>query len=354
MKVVLLAHSRFPVRAPFAGGLESFTWHLTRELRAHGIEVVLMAGPGSDTTLGAEELPVHAPQLSDLARADVSMPPGFQVHETMAYLHAMRVLAGRDDIDLIHNNSLHYLPISLAETVAQPVLTTLHSPPTPWLEPALALNPRAATVAVSRSVARMWHHVTDAKVIPNGIDLRAWPIGDGGSDLVWVGRIVPEKAPHLAAAVAHATGRALSFIGPVHDRDYFDRHLAPHLDDRVRYIGHLAPGDLQARLAGSAACLVTPAWDEPYGLVAAESMACGTPVLAVGRGGLPELVRPPGGCAVAPAEDDEGTVHRLVEALPRVLALDRRAVRRHAEKHCSLAVMTERYVAHYEQLVAGR
>lgn len=300
MKVALLAHDRFPIRAPFAGGHESFTWHLTRELRRQGIEVVLFAGPGSDPALGAEELGFTPPPISERARADVSMPPGAQVEETVAYLGAMRALAARPDVDAVHNNSLHYLPIALADTLPQPFVTTLHSPPTPWMEPVLDLNPRSHTVAVSAAVAEMWSHVTEARIIRNGVDVDAWSFGPGGDHLVWMGRIVPEKAPHLAARIALEAGMRLVLAGPIADHQYFEQWLEPLLDERIVHIGHLELPELRDLVEGSAACLVTPAWDEPYGLVAA----------------------------------------------------DRSEVRRYAEEWCSITDTAEQYASLYRSLVA--
>ncbi|GAA0270363.1 hypothetical protein GCM10010302_04920 [Streptomyces polychromogenes] len=117
-------------------------------------------------------------------------------------------------------------------------------------------------------------------MVHNGIDLRRWPAGTGGGDLVWYGRIVPEKGPALAIAAAEA-GVALTLAGPVADHRYFRDHVAPRLGGRIRYAGHLRRRELAALVGSARATLVTPCWDEPYGLVVAESLACGTPV-AVG------------------------------------------------------------------------
>ncbi|WP_054951735.1 glycosyltransferase family 4 protein [Flaviflexus massiliensis] len=351
MKVALLAHDRFPIAAPFAGGLESFTWSLTVGLRRRGIEVVLFAGPGSDPHLEAEELAFTPPELSASARNDVAMPPAHQVQETTAYLQAMRYLAERRDIDVIHNNSLHYLPIVLGQIAPQPLVTTLHSPPTPWMEPALKLTPSARTVAVSQAVAEMWSHVTTATVIRNGVDLAEWRFGEGGDDLVWSGRIVPEKAPHIAAAIARTAGRRLVLAGPIIDGQYFASQVEPLLDERIRHVGHLANVDLQRLLAQSAACLVTPAWDEPFGLVAAEAMSCGTPVLGLARAGLLEVVRPGAGILVPPGTSDEMTVAAAVAVLDDVVQLDRRVVRAQAEHTLSLEDTVAAYVDLYGELV---
>ncbi len=353
MKVALVANDRFPIAAPFAGGLESFTWHLARTLRERGAQVTVFAAPGSDPDLGLEELLVHPLELGSHARVDVAMPSERIVEQTFAYLQCMQQLSRRDDLDVVHNNSLHYLPVVLADLVGAPMVTSLHTPPTPWLEPAMRLRgDRVHPVAVSHAVAALWERICSPRVIHNGVDMREWNLGEGGTDLVWMGRIVPEKAPHTAALIAHAAGRRLRIAGPRVDERYFEEQLAPVLDDDITYVGHLHPRELAVLVGSSAACLVTPAWEEPFGLVSPEAMACGTPVLALARGGVPEVVREPGGVAVDIGPTPEDTIALAVEALPRVEALDRRGVRRYVEDNFDVVTTIERYLALYEELAA--
>jgi glycosyltransferase involved in cell wall biosynthesis len=350
MHVVILAAARHPLRQPFAGGLESLTWALVRGLRERGVDVTLFAGPGSDPALGARELAVRPLELSDLARADVAMPPEPWLREHHAYLQVMLELRDRADVDVIHNNSLHFLPLALAQSCAAPMLTTLHTPPTPWLEPAISLmdQTRSRFVAVSRHTAQLWSHVTTAEVLHNGVDTTVWTAGPGGDDLVWVGRVVPEKAPHEAIRIALESGRPIRLAGPVGDADYFHSAVEPLLGPTVEYLGHLGVPALRELVGSSAALVVTPEWDEPYGLVAAESLACGTPVVGYRRGGLSEFVAPHCGVLVEP-----GDVAGAAAAVDAVCALDRRGCREHAESSCSLDTMVDAYVAHYGRLTAG-
>ena len=185
-------------------------------------------------------------------------------------------------------------------------------------------------------------------IILNGVDPDLWVQGPGGEDAVWSGRLVPEKAPHEAIDAARRTGRAITVVGPVLDRPYFDREIRPRLGHQVRYAGHLDQRSLCDLVGSSAVAVVTPQWDEPYGLVAAEAMACGTPVAAYARGGLNEIVTPESG-RLATSSD----VAALARAIDAAATCDRGAVRRHAVQSHGLTRMVDEYEALFRRTVAG-
>src|SRR5690606_6463924 len=119
------------------------------------------------------------------------------------------------------------------------------------------------------------------------------PVGAGGERLVFVGRMAPEKAPDQAIEVAQRTDRPLVLAGGIEDRyrDFFESRVRPGLGAGIEYVGALSREDV-ARLMGSAAGLLMPLrWDEPFGLVVAEALAVGTPVIGWRRGALPELIQ---------------------------------------------------------------
>ncbi|TGN66611.1 glycosyltransferase family 4 protein [Nocardioides eburneiflavus] len=322
---------------------------IARGLAARGHEVTLFAGAGSDESLPVRVLPLSAVEVSDAAMADKFAPGPDWLADHHAYLALMLSLSrtGAEDFDVVHNNSLHHLPIAMAPALDVPMLTTLHTPPLPMLESALALCTRPPHfVSVSDWTAAAWRHVVDSDVVPNGLELRDWPFGEGGGPAVWSGRIVPEKAPHLAVEACRLAGVPLVLAGPVQDRDYFDRELAPLLGGDVHHVGHLGGSELSALLRAASVALVTPVWDEPYGLVAAEAMASGTPVAGFSRGGLNQVVSPRSGVLVG-----AGDVAALAEAVAAASRLDRREVRAQAEASCSADVMVARYLDLYTLLV---
>lgn len=351
LQIAVIGPSRYPVSEPFAGGLEALVWHLVAGLRARGHNVTLFAAEGSDGADARHVLPSSGWQPSRAARGDSSMPETSFMSNHHSHLELLMAICGplADRFDVVHNHSLHYLPVAMAPLLSQPMLTTLHTPPTPWLESAMrsAAGTPSAFAAVSAFVAQQWTGADTPEVILNGVDVGTWREGPGGEDLVWSGRIVPDKAPHLAIEAARLTGRRLVLAGPVTDPDYFAELIRPELGTDVTYAGHLASADLVGLIGSSAAALVTPVWDEPFGLVVAEALACGTPVVAFRRGGIPEIVSTRSlGELVTP-----GNTAMMAAAVSRVVRLDRGRIREHAVAHLSRTSMITAYERCYEGLL---
>lgn len=346
LRIAVVASNRHPIAEPFAGGMESHTWTLARGLRARGHDVRVHAGAGSDPALGDVQILDEQPlRLSEQARGDVSMPAEAFMRDHHAYQHLMLRLAADRSLDVVHNNSLHYLPVAMADTLHCPVVTTLHTPPTPWLESAATgKSNRTTFVAVSPHTAQRWsERVLVDRVIANGIDLDRWPAGPGGGGFaVWSGRLVPEKGAHLAVLAAAEAGVPLVLAGPAPDDVYLRDVLRPLLGRGARWTGHLDQAALAGLVGSASVAVVTPCWDEPYGLVIAEAMATGTPVAAFARGAVPGLVT--AACAtLAP----DGDVNALAAAIRRSATLSRTAVRAHALETCSAERMIDEYEAHY-------
>jgi glycosyltransferase involved in cell wall biosynthesis len=350
MRIGIIAHLKYPIAEPFAGGLEMHTHLLARSLRDRGHDVTLFASSRSEPGIGLEAICAET-AISTVGTAEATDIAFFKEHH--AYLSLMTELRHRR-FDVIHNNSLHYIPVTMADSLPMPMVTTLHTPPFCWLESGIRLC-RArnnAFVAVSNAVASLWDHVmpTDA-VIMNGIDLERFsfrPRSDADAYLVWYGRIVPEKGLHLAIAAARQVGLPLKIAGPTLDEVYFREQIAPHLGANAIHVGHLSHRKLAGLVGGARAFLCTPLWDEPYGLVVAEALACGVPVAAFARGAIPEIIDAT--CGVLAVPDD---IDSLARSAVAALSLDRRACRTRAEAVCDARRMIDAYEALYRRLTTG-
>lgn len=348
MQIGIIAHLKHPIAEPFAGGLEMHTHLLARSLRERGHEVTVFASSKSEASLGLEAICTET-AIASVGTAEATDIAFFKEHH--AYLSLMNDLRHRD-FDIIHNNSLHYLPVSMADSLPMPMVTTLHTPPFCWLESGIRLCAarNKAFVGVSQLVADLWGHVRPIDgVILNGIDLKGFAFhaeADPEGYLVWYGRIVPEKGLHLAIDAARRIGLPLKIAGPILDEAYFQSRIAPALGVDAVHVGHLDHSELAKLVGGARAFLCTPMWDEPYGLVVAEALACGVPVAAFARGAIPEILDE--ACGVLATPDDVGS---LAEAGLRALSLDRRACRARAERMCNAERMVDDYEALYRRQI---
>lgn len=347
LKIAIIAHLKYPIAEPFSGGLEMHTHLLARRLIARGHEVTLFAAEGSDPTLNTRVVCPPTGTPTDVLAQEITA-----LAEHRAYEWIVAALS-RGGFDVVHNNSLHYLPLMEAKRIATPMVTTLHTPPFLELENGVIERGRGyhRFIGVSEVVRRMWRDVVAMDdVITNGIELdRFAPVDNRPSRPValWYGRLVPEKGAHLAIAACRSAGMPLRLVGPQNDADYWRDAIAPTLGRDVTYLGHFDHTRLATEIARASVAVITPRWEEPYGLVVAEALACGTPVAGFARGALPELLDDSTGRLV-PADD----VSALAKAITEAAALSREACRRRAEVLCDVRVMIDRYEDVYRRVLA--
>jgi glycosyltransferase involved in cell wall biosynthesis len=334
MRVALVATCASPVRQHGADSIESIVWLLGRELDRLGHDVTTFACAGSEVVGRlVETLPGRY--------AQDGTPADWQLCEWMAVSQAVAQSAG---FDLLHShNYLAGLP--LERLCRCPMLHTLHV--TPHEDQAILRRtcPDAAVTAISHYQWSKFADLPPAAVVPHGIDVQRFTFRAVPEDyLLYLGRFTPGKGVPAAVEAARRRGERLILAGP--ENEYFRREVAPHVDgDRVRYVGPVY-GQARDRLLGGARALLFPVRDpEPFGLVLAEAMACGTPAAAVAIGAVPEVVEEgvTGACCADPSV--------LPDAIAQAVRLDRRAVRAACEARFSAGHMAEGYARLYEHVV---
>jgi UDP-glucose:tetrahydrobiopterin glucosyltransferase len=346
LKIAIIAHLKYPIAEPFFGGLEMHTHLLVDKLVARGHDVTLFAAEGSR----ADRLEAIVPPTA-LMDTSPYLGRGIEQIEHEAYAAIIARLR-EGSFDIIHCNALHGLPLRHAASLAAPMVAVLHTPPfTPLEDEVTACGTAVSFVAVSKALAAQWPPEVKTTIIPNGIDLARFQFGfeaDTDRFAFWFGRIVPEKGLHLAIDAARAADLPLRIAGPMIDAAYWEEEIAPRLDDRATYLGHLEQDEIAAMLGRASVLVCTPRWEEPFGLVVAESLACGTPVAGFARGALPEILNATCG-ALAPGDD----VGALAKAITHCLSLDRAACRARATLF-DADQMIARYECLYRRVIAGR
>ncbi len=342
LKIALVAPPLLPIPPSRYAGTERVVAALADGLVARGHHVTLFAS--GDSTAGSETVAV----LPKAAWGDRSTGD----NAVFGMLAAMAALEQADRFDIVHSH-VDVMSLPLVREARVPVLTTFHARlDLPGLyEAVLAFGP-APLVAISES-QRRWHPAANwVATIPHGLPLSAMPFGaEPGSYLAVVGRATPEKGIAEAIEVASASSFPLRIaakaLNPT-ERRYLDDHIRPAIGVGVQYLGEIGPDERDPLLAGARATLMLGAWPEPFGLVAIESLATGTPVIARRAGALVEIVEH----GVDGFLVDDLSEARLAVSL--VGDLDRARIRERAIARFSVERMVSAYEQVYVDLADGR
>jgi glycosyltransferase involved in cell wall biosynthesis len=338
LRIAQVAPPLEPIPPRAYGGTERVVGSLVEELHARGHEVTTVAS--GDSTVPGRLLPSVERAL---------WPAGFGGDASPHFVATIETLLQHaHEFDLVHAHLEWYNPL-VARLLGVPVIATFHGRlDLPWAPRLLAPAP-CLPVGISRSQVSALPSVRWAAVVHNGLDLESMPFGrDRTGALCFVGRVAPEKGIVDAIQVALAAGRPLRIAAKVGtlpaERAYHESVFLPALrraGRQVEYLGELGRHDRDRLFAESYATLMPGAWPEPFGLVAIESLACGTPVLARRTGALPEIVR----------EGVDGFLGAGVTEMARmadgVAMLDRAAIRRSVLERFSAARMVDAYEAVY-------
>jgi len=321
------------------GGIEWIVWLLADGLTDDGHEVTLFASGDSRTKAKLESVFEHAP--SD------------QIGRSLPELrHVLACYERADEFDVI-NDHTGPLGAVLGGLVETPVVHTVHGPldgePGEVYEGIGQVAPRVGLISLSLNQRLPKPELNWIANVPNALDLEHYPCKPHRGDyLLYLGRMNHEKGAHRAVAVAMELGLPLKLAGKVREqkeREYFAEFVEPHLGNGIEYLGEVNHGTKVELLQNARATLFPIEWEEPFGLVMIESMACGTPVIATRHGAVPEVL-----------EDERGGVivdhwREIPAALERADAIEPAECRRYAEEQFAPERMVEAYENAYLQAI---
>ncbi|HEV8098004.1 MAG TPA: glycosyltransferase family 4 protein [Gaiellaceae bacterium] len=342
MRIAILSPPWFPVPPTGYGGIEWIVSLLADGLAKDGHDVTLFASGDSRTRAKLAWVFEHAPSE--------------QIGRSLPDLrHALAAYERADDFDVINDHTGHVGAV-LGGLVETPVVHTVHGPldgePGQVYESIGRVAPKVGLISLSLNQRRPMPELNWVANIPNALDLEHYPCHPHKGDyLLFLGRMNHEKGAHRAIAVAMELGLPLKLAGKVREakeKEYFSEFVEPHLGNGIEYLGEVNHGAKVELLQNARATLFPIEWEEPFGLVMIESMACGTPVIATRHGAVPEVME----------EDGRGGLvvdswREIPEALERADEIDPREARRYAEERFAPERMVGDYVRAYEALING-
>lgn len=338
MRIAQVPTLASPVRPDIAGtgSVEGLVWSLSEHLVSQGHEVTVFGAAGSSV---AGELVATVPGPYGTCGA----PDDWQLCE---WINLCEAIKQSSEFDVLHSHA-YLWGMPLEQLSAAPMVHSLHVWPYADSVALRRAHPRAWMTAVSEAQWSDHPDVDASVVVPHGVDPTMFPARATASDhACYLGRFIPGKGPVEAIETARAAGLGLVLAGP--PNEYFSSCVAPLVDGRdIEYVGPVAAGE-RAELLGSAGVLLAPfRAPEPFCLVLAEAMMCGTPVVATALGAAPEIVESgvTGYCATS--------VAALPGLLHGALGLDRAIVRKSAESRFGVTRMVDDYLAVYRQVVDG-
>ena len=340
MRIAQIAPLCECVPPPAYGGTEIVVSLLTEELVRRGHEVTLFASGDSQTQAHLE--PSCPKSLREASSTEIT------VYQT---LQLNRVFSQAAKFDLIHSH-IGEVAFPYANLVKTPTLHTVHGIIPSHLEPLWLDAKEQNFVSISNSQRRKDLKLNYVATVYNGVDPSRYPFytqPDNPPYLAFLGRMSPEKGPHLAIEIAKRTGWHLKMAGKIDpvDREFFTKEIEPSIDGKqIEFLGEFNHQQKCPLMGGAVATLFPITWQEPFGLVMAESMAVGTPVIAMALGSTPEVI-----------EDDKtgflcNSVEECIAALDRIKKIDRVACRDRVVAKFSVKRMVDDYEAVYQKLLA--
>jgi glycosyltransferase involved in cell wall biosynthesis len=339
LRIAILAPVWFAVPPSGYGGIEWVVSLLADALVNAGHEVTLFASGDSRTRATLVSVFPQAPSRL-IGRSQPEL------------LHALTCYSRADEFDVI-NDHTGMLGAVLGETVKTPVVHTVHGPlegePGEVYELINKVAPTVGLISISMNQRKPRPHLNWIANCHNALDFSVYPFKPTrGEYLLFLGRLSPDKGAHRAIAVAMETGLPLKIAGKKQDPKeltYFHELVEPHLVDGIEYLGEVSHGEKVELLQNARATLFPIEWEEPFGLVMIESMACGTPVIATRWGAVPEVIE--NGRSGIIVDD-----YRIIPvALEEADKLDPYDIRRYVEQEFSPERMVRDYLTAYRTAI---
>jgi glycosyltransferase involved in cell wall biosynthesis len=342
LRIAILSPVWFSVPPKGYGGIEWVVALLADGLVDAGHDVTLFASGDSSTKAKLSYVYEHAPS----ALIGRSLP---ELH------HALACYARQDEFDVVNDHS--GLPAAaLGGALSTPAVHTVHGPLDAEggviYDLVAGVAPTVRLISISLNQRKAHPDLPWLANIPNALDFSLYPVKPHpGEYLLFLGRLSPDKGCHRAIAVARETGLPLKIAGKKREpkeREYFDQLVGPHLGDGIEYLGEVTHGQKVELLQDARATLFPIEWEEPFGLVMIESMACGTPVIATRWGAVPEVIEHGRSGIIV---DD---YRQMAAALEDADGLDPLECRRYVEERFAPERMVADYVAAYWLAIENR
>ncbi|MCL5114107.1 MAG: glycosyltransferase family 4 protein [Patescibacteria group bacterium] len=368
MKIAQLAPPWISVPPTGYGGTEMIVHYLTEELVRRGHDVTLFASGDSKTKA----------RLSSVFKSAIGNSGELKNQPLNPLLHYIECFEQASKFDMIHNHAQYYA-MFLADLVKTPVVHTIHGSfskedvPQADKRQTLKKFKDHNFVSISNSQRRGLNILNYVATVYNGIDISEFPFSSKkGEYLCWMGRITQKKGPVDAVETAKILKMKLKISGAVDpiDREYCETVLKPLIFDQknnglIEFKEEIKREE-KALLYRDALCTLYPIrWEEPFGLVMAESMSCGTPVIAYNYGSVPEIIKDGvTGFIVDPDDEPRSMkgsfiikkqgIEGLVEAVKRIKEIDRAACRRHIEENFTIERMVDGYEKVYHEIISNK
>jgi glycosyltransferase involved in cell wall biosynthesis len=337
VRIAILSPVWFPVPPSGYGGIEWIVSLLADGLVGAGYDTTLFASGDSHTKAKLVSAFDIAPS-AEIGRSEVEVK------------HALTCFERADEFDIINDHSGPPAAV-IGGAVKTPVVHTVHGPlngePGELYESVAKVAPSTGLISITLNQRELHPSLPWIANIPNALDFEVYPVQPHRGDyLLFLGRFNKDKGAHRAVAVAIEAGIPLKLAGKVREPNeeaYFKEFIEPHLrPGEIEYLGEVNHGEKVELLQNARATLFPIEWEEPFGLVMIESMACGTPVIATRWGSVPEVIEDGRSGIIV---DHYRAMPDALEAADRLEPLE---LRRYAEERFSSERMVADYVRAYE------